>query len=68
MSDKDLVVETVRDILAGHEPFVLTEQRPWDEGLWTALAQAGLTGVGLPEESGGSGGDSGHSSEGLSAD
>ena len=57
MSDQDLVVETVRDILAGHEPFVLTEQRPWDDGLWTALAQAGLTGVGLPEESGGSGGE-----------
>ena len=24
MSDQDLVVETVRDILAGFEPFVLT--------------------------------------------
>ena len=57
MSDQDLVVETVRDILAGHEPFVLTDERPWDEGLWTALAEAGLTGVGLPEESGGSGGE-----------
>jgi len=56
-SDQDLVVETVRDILSGHEPFVLTDERRWDEGLWTALAEAGLTGVGLPEESGGSGGE-----------
>jgi acyl-CoA dehydrogenase len=53
----DLVVETVRDILAGHETFVLTPERPWDAGLWAALADAGLTGVGLPEEAGGSGGE-----------
>src|SRR3954469_14069105 len=57
MSDQDLVVETVRDILAAHEPFVLTAERPWDAGLWAALADAGLTGVGLPEEAGGSGGE-----------
>ncbi|MGZ4551430.1 MAG: acyl-CoA dehydrogenase family protein [Blastococcus sp.] len=57
MSDQDLVVETVRDILSGFEPFVLTAQRPWDAGLWGALAEAGLTGVGLPEEQGGSGGE-----------
>lgn len=57
MSDQDLVVETVRDILGGHEPFVLTAERRWDEGLWSALAEAGLTGVGLPEEAGGSGGE-----------
>jgi acyl-CoA dehydrogenase len=57
MSDTDLVVETVRDILAGHEPFVLSDERPWDGGLWAALADAGLTGVGLPEEAGGSGGE-----------
>ncbi|SFT66647.1 acyl-CoA dehydrogenase [Geodermatophilus amargosae] len=56
-SDQDLVVETVREILTGHEPFVLTAERPWDEGLWSALAEAGLTGVGLPEEAGGSGGE-----------
>jgi acyl-CoA dehydrogenase len=56
-TDQDLVVETVRDILQGFEPFVLTPERPWDEGLWTALADAGLTGVGLPEEAGGSGGE-----------
>ncbi|MGY1784651.1 acyl-CoA dehydrogenase family protein [Geodermatophilus sp. SYSU D00698] len=56
-SDQDLVVETVRDILTGHEPFVLTAERPWDEGLWSTLAEAGLTGVGLPEEAGGSGGE-----------
>jgi acyl-CoA dehydrogenase len=57
MSDQDLVVETVRDILSGFEPFVLTADRRWDAGLWGALAEAGLTGVGLPEEAGGSGGE-----------
>jgi acyl-CoA dehydrogenase len=57
MSDQDLVVETVRDILSGHEPFVLTAERRWDAPLWGALAEAGLTGVGLPEEAGGSGGE-----------
>ncbi|WP_116452938.1 acyl-CoA dehydrogenase family protein [Blastococcus litoris] len=57
MSDQDLVVETVRDILGGFEPFVLTADRRWDAGLWGALAEAGLTGVGLPEEAGGSGGE-----------
>jgi acyl-CoA dehydrogenase len=57
MSDQDLVVETVRDILTGFEPFVLTAERRWDAGLWSALAEAGLTGVGLPEEVGGSGGE-----------
>ena len=57
MSEQDLVVETVRDILTGHPPFVLTPDRCWDQGLWSALAEAGLTGVGLPEEAGGSGGE-----------
>ena len=57
MSDQDLVVETVRDILGSHEPFVLTPDRPWDAALWSALADAGLTGVGLPEDAGGSGGE-----------
>jgi acyl-CoA dehydrogenase len=56
-TDQDLVVGTVRDILAAHEPFVLTPERRWDAGLWAALAEAGLTGVGLPEEAGGSGGE-----------
>jgi acyl-CoA dehydrogenase len=57
MSDQDLVVETVRDILTGFPPFALTAERRWDAGLWRALADAGLTGVGLPESSGGSGGE-----------
>jgi acyl-CoA dehydrogenase len=57
VSDQDLVVQTVRDILSGFEPFVLTAERRWDAGLWAALADAGLTGVGLPEEAGGSGGE-----------
>src|SRR5688500_17652919 len=55
--EQDLVVETVRDILNGFEPFVLTPERRWDAALWGALSEAGLTGVGLPEESGGSGGE-----------
>jgi acyl-CoA dehydrogenase len=55
-SDQDLVVETVRDILSGFPPFVLSADRRMDDGLWQALASAGLTGVGLPESSGGSGG------------
>ena len=58
MSDQELVVETVRDILGSFEPFVLTPERPWDEGLWAALVATGLTGVGVPEEAGGSGGES----------
>jgi acyl-CoA dehydrogenase len=57
MSDQDLVVETVRDILAAHEPFVLTAEQPWDAALWADLVATGLTGVGLPEEAGGSGGE-----------
>ena len=36
---------------------MLTPERRWDAGLWAALAEAGLTGVGLPEEAGGSGGE-----------
>jgi acyl-CoA dehydrogenase len=56
-SDQDLVVDTVRDILAGYPPFVLAPERPWDDGLWGTLADAGLTGVGLPESAGGSGGE-----------
>ncbi|SNS89754.1 acyl-CoA dehydrogenase [Geodermatophilus pulveris] len=56
-SDQDLVVETVQDVLAGHEPFALTADTAWDAGLWADLAEAGLTGVGLPEEAGGSGGE-----------
>lgn len=57
MSDQDLVVETVRGLLARHEPFDPTPERRWDAGLWSALAENGLTGVGLPEASGGSGGE-----------
>ena len=42
MSDQDLVVETVRDILAGYPPFILTPERSWDYGLWGTLAEAQL--------------------------
>ena len=55
--DQDLVVETVRGHPARHEPFDPTPERRWDAGLWGALAEDGLTGVGLPEEAGGSGGE-----------
>ncbi|RFU21200.1 acyl-CoA dehydrogenase family protein [Geodermatophilus marinus] len=58
-SDRDLVVETVRDILGAHEPFVLDAGTAWDAPLWADLAAAGLTGVGVPEEAGGSGGETG---------
>lgn len=54
--DQDLVVKTVRAILANHPPLELSAELPWDRGLWFALAAAGMTGVGLPEEAGGSGG------------
>jgi acyl-CoA dehydrogenase len=57
MSDQDLVVETVRGLLGRHEPFDPTPERRWDAQLWSALAENGLTGVGLPESAGGSGGD-----------
>lgn len=57
MSDQDLVVKTVRAILAGHPPHPLSDEMPWDRSLWSALAAAGMTGVGLSEQSGGSGGD-----------
>ena len=56
-TDQDLVIETVRGLLAKFEPFDPTPERRWDEGLWSALAENGLTGVGLPESAGGSGGD-----------
>jgi acyl-CoA dehydrogenase len=55
MSDRDLVVGTVRDVLAAHDPY--GADRTFDAGLWADLAEAGLTGVGLPEEAGGSGGE-----------
>lgn len=57
--ERDLVVATVREILAGHPPSALTPERPWDPRLWAALVDTGLTGVGLPEAAGGSGGDLG---------
>jgi acyl-CoA dehydrogenase len=57
MSERDLVVETVRDVLTAYQPFVLTPQRPWDAELWRTLAEAGMTGIGTPEEQGGSGGE-----------
>ena len=56
-ADTDLVVATVREILAAHPPLLLTADTRWDPRLWAALAEAGLTGVGLPEEAGGSGGE-----------
>jgi acyl-CoA dehydrogenase len=57
VSEQDLLAGTVRDMLSAHEPFVLTPERPWDAALWADLAAAGLTGVGLREDAGGSGGE-----------
>lgn len=59
-SEQDLLVDTVRAILVGHPPARLSPDRRWDHALWTELVAAGLTGVGLPEGSGGSGGDLDH--------
>ena len=56
MNDRDLVTETVRAILSGFPPRVLTADRRWDPDLWSALAAAGMTGVGF-EGAGGSGGE-----------
>lgn len=56
-SNQDLVIETVQAVLAEHEPFILTSDRAWDSSLWSALAELDLTGVGLSEEAGGSGGE-----------
>jgi acyl-CoA dehydrogenase len=57
MSEQDALIHTIRDILNEFEPFVLTPERRWDAPLWAELAGAGWTGVGLPEEAGGSGGE-----------
>jgi acyl-CoA dehydrogenase len=56
-SHHDLLVTTVQDILVHHQPFVLTPDRRWDPSLWQVLVEAGLTGVGLSEAAGGSGGE-----------
>lgn len=57
MNEQYALVHTIRDILSEFEPFVLTPERRWDSPLWAKLAGAGWTGVGLPEEAGGSGGE-----------
>lgn len=57
MSEQDALVHTIRDILSEFEPLLLTPERRWDSALWAKLAGSGWTGVGLPEEAGGSGGD-----------
>ena len=56
-AERDEVAQTVRAILQKHQPFTLTADRPWDAGLWTVLAEYGLTGVGVSEDAGGSGGE-----------
>ncbi|MBD0736711.1 acyl-CoA dehydrogenase [Streptomyces sp. CBMA29] len=58
MADRALVVSTVREILASHERTApdTHDSDPWDGPLWAALADAGMTGVGVPEDLGGSGG------------
>jgi acyl-CoA dehydrogenase len=56
VNDQDLIAETIQAILAGFPPRTLTPERRWDQDLWSALAAAGMTGVGI-EEPFGSGGE-----------
>jgi acyl-CoA dehydrogenase len=58
--ERELLRQTVEDLLAGHctpERVAATAQAGWDPVTWQALEEAGLTLVGAPEETGGSGGD-----------
>ncbi|MET8354228.1 MULTISPECIES: acyl-CoA dehydrogenase family protein [unclassified Micromonospora] len=60
MSDeRELLAGAVTDLLTDHcgPDRVAAADGGWDEGLWRHLDRAGLTGIGIPEEAGGSGGD-----------
>jgi acyl-CoA dehydrogenase len=58
--ERELLRQTVEDMLAGHCTPARVAAAPagsgWDEGLWRALEETGLTLAGSPEEAGGSGG------------
>jgi acyl-CoA dehydrogenase len=59
--ERELLRQTVEDMLAGHctpaRVAAAAAGSGWDEGLWRALEETGLTLAGSPEEAGGSGGD-----------
>src|SRR5436190_52441 len=59
--ERELLRRTVEDILAGHctpaRVAAAAAGSGWDESLWQALEETGLTLAGSPEEAGGSGGD-----------
>ncbi len=59
--ERELLRQTVEDMLAGHctpaRVAAAAAGSGWDEGLWQALEETGLTLAGSPEEAGGSGGD-----------
>jgi acyl-CoA dehydrogenase len=58
--ERQLLRQTVEDMLAGHctpaRVAAAAAGSGWDEGLWQALEETGLTLAGSPEEAGGSGG------------
>jgi acyl-CoA dehydrogenase len=58
--ERDLLRATVDELLAEHctaERVAAATRDGWDDVLWRALADTGLTLAGSPEEAGGSGGD-----------
>ncbi|HEV7755335.1 MAG TPA: acyl-CoA dehydrogenase family protein [Mycobacteriales bacterium] len=60
MSDeRELLAGTVTELLTDHcgSDRVAAADGGWDEALWGHLERAGLTGIGIGEEAGGSGGD-----------
>jgi acyl-CoA dehydrogenase len=59
VTDDDLLRQTVVRILADHcsPQHVRDAESSWDPALWHHLESSGLTTVGVPESSGGSGGD-----------
>lgn len=57
--DRALLERTVGEIMADHCPpeVVAAAEGSWDEPLWAALVEAGMSAVGVPEHLGGSGGE-----------
>ena len=55
--ERELLRQTVEDMLAGHctpaRVAAAAAGSGWDEGLWQALEETGLTLAGSPEEAGG---------------
>jgi acyl-CoA dehydrogenase len=56
--ERELLRRTVEAMLKDHCPpeLVGASEGGWSEALWGRLAEAGLTGLGIPENAGGSGG------------